>query len=104
MLLMPGRVKKRSAPALDKVLTGLLGSGQAVANVTFQVYPGIWRHGHCDSGKPENIPVPKRDGEEARGAGSFLSNAIEQRQAGRARNRFKGAGRVQTGGGTQEVT
>lgn len=45
VLLMIGRVKKRSAPALDKVPTGLLRSGQAAANVTFQVYPDIWRHG-----------------------------------------------------------
>lgn len=45
VLLMTGRVKKRSAPALDEVPTGLLGSGQAAANVTLQVYPDIWRHG-----------------------------------------------------------
>lgn len=43
MLLVIGRIKKRNAPALDEVPTRLLGSGQAAANVTFQVYPDIWR-------------------------------------------------------------
>jgi len=45
ILLMIGMVKKRNAPALNEVLTGLLGSGQAAANVTFQVCPGVWRQG-----------------------------------------------------------
>lgn len=43
ILLLIGRVRKRNAPAPEEVPTGLLGSSQAAANVTFQVYPDDWR-------------------------------------------------------------
>lgn len=69
----------------DKVPTGLLRSGQAAENVTFQVYPDIWRQGTSSE----------------IWEGQRMHFLVEQCQPGRAGNKFEGADRVQTGGGTR---
>lgn len=66
MLLMIGRVEKINAPSLDKLPTGLLGQAEKqqcdLSGLSRYLET---RHQCCDLGRPNNVPVPKRDEEEA---------------------------------------
>lgn len=81
-LLRVGRVKKRNAPAPDKVPRP---SSSKCDLSGLSRYSEI-RQQHCDLGRPKNVLALKRNRKETQVTGSLLGNAIEQWQPGRVRS------------------